>query len=266
MAQRPAYDHVVQAVSGMMVINSDNRGEPWRIGFPIIDYVAGQSAAFAISSALFQRERTGRGQVIDVAMLDTAVAIMAPALASYLQGITPPPRSGGLAASGSPFSGMFETTEGVLALAANAPSQAQSVAREIGRDDLLADVRFKDWARNDDYVTLVQEALSVAFATATALEWEERLSALDVPAGKVRGPADIMHSEQLAARDMFHTIADRQTARDYRLPGVGFKFSHDGSAITDPPPRLGQDTDAVLSDLGYDPAQISALSTSSVVA
>lgn len=266
MAQRPAYDHVVQAVSGMMVINSDNRGEPWRIGFPMIDYVAGQSAAFAISSALFQRERTGRGQVIDVAMLDTAVAIMAPALASYLQGITPPPRSGGLASSGSPFSGMFETTEGVLALAANAPSQAQSVAREIGRDDLLADVRFKDWARNDDYVTLVQEALSVAFATATALEWEERLSALDVPAGKVRGPADIMHSEQLAARDMFHTIADRQTARDYRLPGVGFKFSHDGSAITDPPPRLGQDTDAVLSDLGYDPAQISALRTSSVVA
>ena len=266
MAQRPAYDHVVQAVSGMMVINSDNRGEPWRIGFPLIDYVAGQTAAFAISSALFQRERTGRGQVIDVAMLDTAVAIMAPALASYLQGITPPPRSGGLAASGSPFSGMFETTEGVLALAANAPSQAQSVARAIGRDDLLADVRFKDWARNDDYVTLVQEALSVAFATATALEWEERLSALDVPAGKVRGPADIMHSEQLAARDMFHTIADRQTARDYRLPGVGFKFSHDGSAITDPPPRLGQDTDAVLSDLGYDPAQISALRTSSVVA
>ncbi|MCS5606646.1 MAG: CoA transferase, partial [Alphaproteobacteria bacterium] len=104
------------------------------------------------------------------------------------------------------------------------------------------------------------------FATATAFEWENRLSALDVPAGKVRGLAEIMDSKQLAARDMFHTIADRQTGCDYRLPGVGFKFSHNGSAVTDPPPRLGQDTDAVLSDLGYDPAQISALRTGSVVA
>ena len=266
MALRPAYDHVVQAVSGMMAINSDNRGEPWRIGFPLIDYVAGQSAAFAISSALFQRERTGRGQVIDVAMLDAAIAIMAPAMAPHLQGLRPPPRTGGLAASGSPFSGMFETTEGILALAANALPQAQSVAREIGRVDLLEDIRIKEWGQNDDYVNLVQGALSAAFSTATALEWEERLSALDVPAGKVRGPAEIMDSEQLTARELIHTIADRQTGRDYRLPGVGFKFSHDGSAVTDPPPRLGQNTDAVLSDLGYDSAQIFALRAGSVVA
>ena len=184
----------------------------------------------------------------------------------------PPPvgtNSGVVQASGSSKKKLMigvGATVGVLALAANAPSQAQSVAREIGRDDLLADVRFKDWARNDDYITLVQEALSAAFETATAFEWEDRLSALDVPAAKVRGLSEIMDSEQLAARNMFHIIADRQTGRDYRLPDVGFKFSHDGSAVTDPPPRLGQDTDAVLSDLGYDPAQISALRTSSVVA
>lgn len=270
MAQRPAYDHVVQAVSGMMATNSDTGGRPWRVGFPMIDYVAGLSAAFAISSALFQREHCGPeqkgGQIIDVAMMDAAVAIMAPAMAPYLQGITPPPRTGDKAASGSPFSGMFETTDGLLALAANAPAQGRSVAQAIGREDLIADPRFADWGGNEDYVAVVQDTLAAAFANASALEWEERLSPLGVPAGKVRGLAEIMDSDQLAARGMIHTVADPDLGRDYRVPGVGFKMAHDGAAVTAPPPRLGQNTDAVLAELGYDDDKIADLRSDNVVA
>ncbi|HJM94367.1 MAG: CoA transferase [Alphaproteobacteria bacterium] len=266
MSERPAYDHVVQAVSGMMMSNSDDSGRPWRVGFPVIDYVAGQSAAFAISTALFQRERTGVGQVVDVAMLDAAVAIMAPALAPQLQGITPPARKGDRAASGSPYSGMFETTDGLLALAANAPHQAAALARQIGRPELLEDPRLKDWGNNADYVDLVQDALAAAFKTASAIEWETRLSNLGVPAGKVRSLGDIADSVQLATRGMVQTIADGITGRDYKVPGVGFKLAGDSMAATAPPPRLGQDTEAVLSDLGYDEAHIARLLTDGVVA
>ncbi len=266
MAQRPAYDHVVQAVSGMMTTNGDDSGRPRRVGFPMIDYVAGLSAAFAISSALFQRERSGTGQIIDVAMMDAAVAIMAPMLAPFLQGITPPTRQGDRAASGSPYSGMFETADGLLALAANAPHQAKALANEIDRADLFDDARVREWGQNAGYVALVQEALAAAFATASALEWEERLGALGVPAGKVRGLAEIMDSDQLAARGLIQTIADPVTARDYRVPGVGFKMAHDGAQVTAAPPRLGQDTDAVLADLGYDQNQINGLRADAVVA
>ena len=266
MAQRPAYDHVVQAVSGMMVTNQDPGGRPWRVGFPMIDYVAGLSAAFAISSALFQREQTGTGQVIDVAMMDAAVAIMAPAMAPYLQGITPPVRTGNRAASGSPFSGMFETTDGLLALAANAQAQGRSVAKEIGREDLILDPRFDEWGGNADYVQLVQDALAAAFAARGALEWEERLSPLGVPAGKVRGLAEIMDSDQLAARGMIHTINDPALGRDVRVPGVGFKMAHDGAAVSTPPPGLGQDTNAVLAELGYGTEDIAEMRADGVVA
>lgn len=266
MAQRPAYDHVVQAVSGMMDTNKDRQGDPWRVGFPMIDYVAGLMAAFAISSALLQRERSGVGQIIDVAMMDAAVAMMAPAMAPFMQGITPPDRTGGRAASGSPYSGLFETADGLLALAANAPAQAVSVAREIGQEELAADPRMKEWGGNDDYVALVQNTLAAAFTTRTALEWEERLSALGVPAGKVRGLAEIMNSEQLAARGMIQTVNDPAMARDYKVPGVGFKMAHDGARVTAPPPRLGQHTDAVLADLGYDQYQIATLRADAVIA
>ncbi len=266
MAQRPAYDHVVQAVSGMMTTNADDDGRPRRVGFPMIDYVAGLSAAFAISSALFQREHTGEGQVIDVAMLDAAVAIMAPALAPFLQGITPPQRTGDRAASGSPFSGMFETTDGLLALAANAPPQAVALARDIGREDLIEDSRMAEWGRNSAFVDFVQDALTAAFATAPAAEWEERLGALGVPAGKVRGLAEIMESDQLAARGMIQTVDDPAIGRRHRVPGVGFKMARDGGGPATPPPRLGQDTDAILGELGYEQHQIEQLRGDAVVA
>jgi len=187
-------------------------------------------------------------------------------LAPQLQGITPPARKGDRAASGSPYSGMFETTDGLLALAANAPHQAAALARQIGRPELLEDPRLKDWGNNADYVDLVQDALAAAFKTASAIEWETRLSNLGVPAGKVRSLGDIADSVQLATRGMVQTIADGITGRDYKVPGVGFKLAGDSMAATAPPPRLGQDTEAVLSDLGYDEAHIARLLTDGVVA
>jgi CoA:oxalate CoA-transferase len=266
MAARPAYDHVVQAVSGVMSVTGSPETAPTRIGPPMIDYLTGIYAAFAVLAALRQRDRTGEGQRIDVAMLDCALAAMASAVSGWLNAGQRPQPAGNTAASGSAASGVFETARGKLGLAANQDRQFAGLARTLGREDLLADPRFAtDAARRENRAAL-RAILDAAFATAGAAEWEERLSAAHVPAGEVREIPDILASEQVRARGLVHALHDPASGATFYAQGAGFKLNGAVPAPTEAPPRLGEHTDTVLGEAGYDGAQIAELRRAGAVA
>jgi crotonobetainyl-CoA:carnitine CoA-transferase CaiB-like acyl-CoA transferase len=180
----------------------------------MIDYIAGIYGAFAVLAALRERDRTGRGQRIDVAMLDCALAAMASFVSGWLNtGMRPQP-SGNTAASGSAASGVFETAHGKLGLAANQDRQFAGLARVIGREDLLADSRFASDAVRRENRQALREILDAAFATASAADWEDRLSAAHVPAGAVREIPEILASEQVRARGVVHALRGPRKRRD----------------------------------------------------
>jgi crotonobetainyl-CoA:carnitine CoA-transferase CaiB-like acyl-CoA transferase len=266
MASRPAYDHVVQAVSGVMSVTGTPETAPTRIGPPMIDYIAGIYGAFAVLAALRQRDRTGQGQRVDVAMLDCALAAMASFVSGWLNAGQRPQPAGNTAASGSAASGVFETASGKLGLAANQERQLAALARAIGREDLLCDPRFaSDTARRENRNAL-REILDAAFATASAAEWEERLSAVHVPAGVVREIPEILASEQVRARGVVHALRDRESGATLYAQGAGFKLNGIVPAPTEAPPRLGEHTDELLREAGYGRAQIAELRRTAVVA
>ncbi len=266
MAARPAYDHVVQAVSGVMSVTGTPESAPTRIGPPMIDYIAGIYGAFAVLAALRQRDRTGQGQRVDVAMLDCALAAMASFVSGWLNAGQRPQPVGNTAASGSAASGVFETAQGKLGLAANQDRQLAALARTIGRPELLADPRFaSDAARRENRAAL-REILDAAFATASAAEWEERLSAAHVPAGIVREIPEILASEQVRARGVVHALRDRENGATLYAQGAGFKLNGVVPAPIEAPPRLGEHTDAVLREAGYDAVQIAELRRAGAVA
>jgi crotonobetainyl-CoA:carnitine CoA-transferase CaiB-like acyl-CoA transferase len=267
LSQLPAYDHVVQGISGMMAANATDDGQPWRVGFPLIDYNVGLLAAFAVAGALYERSHTGVGRYIDVAMLDAALITMGPLMAAPLLGQDAPVRRGKRAASGSPFSGLFETSEGILTVAANTPAQARSLAAALDRADLVDDPRFAQWGSDDSYVNDVQASLTAVFAGDTAVAWEARLADAGVPASKVRTVGEVLQHDQVAARGLVRDVPARAgEVPAHRVPGPGFRTDDDGRGQPmAPPPRMGEHSRPVLSDLGYSAAEIEALFEAGVI-
>ncbi|WP_164516304.1 CaiB/BaiF CoA transferase family protein [Minwuia thermotolerans] len=258
----PAYDHFVQGISGMMALQGDESTGPMRVGWPVIDYVAGLAAAFALSAALYRRQASGEGQYVDVAMLDAALSIMGPAVGPWLTSGRLPAKTGRQAASGSPFSGMFDTADGILVVAANTPKQASSLCRVIGREDLAGNPDVMPWQGRPEISARVQPLLAEAFATRSALEWEALLAPASVPAGKLRHVGEIAAHEQVAARGLIrHVDHVPGLGRGIDVLGPGFLFG-DASAQVEtpsPPPLKGADTRRYLREAGLDDAGIDAM-------
>lgn len=262
----PAYDHLVQALSGMMSLMGTEESGPMRVGFPIIDYIVGLMAAFAIASALHRRTVSGEGSYLDVAMLDSALAMMGPVLGGWLISGRLPPKGRNRAFSGSPYSGLFETADGTLALAANTRAQAIQVLEVIGLGERKDDPALTDWRGSGDEGAEAHALLTAALKTDSALNWEARLSAAGVPAGMLRNVPEILDHPQIAARELLHRIdAVPGLDRDITVPGVGFRVDDHSPVPAGPPPRKGADTRTVLHGLGLDAADMDALEEDGVI-
>jgi crotonobetainyl-CoA:carnitine CoA-transferase CaiB-like acyl-CoA transferase len=250
-SSRPAYDHVIQAMSGLMSVTGTPESAPLRVGPPVVDYVTGLYAAFAVMAGLAAQENSGGFQRVDVAMLDCAFAMMNSVISGHLNAGTIPKPAGNTAASDSPSSGVFATKNGLLALAANHERQFQQLCRAIGRPDLLSDPRYADPAERRTLAAALRAELSSVFVQRTAAEWEEVLMSAGVPAGRVRTIPDALAEPQATARGVLHEVFSPELGHDLFVPGVAFKLNGSTPHPSAAPRRIGADTAAILSELGY---------------
>jgi crotonobetainyl-CoA:carnitine CoA-transferase CaiB-like acyl-CoA transferase len=242
---RTAYDHVIQATSGIMAMTGTPDHNPVMFGAPAIDYATGTTGAFALAAALFQRERSGRGQRIDMAMLDVAMILMSSHLTGYLRNTTHPKPHGNRHAHAT--NGAYETKDGLLMVGASNLRQQRRLWTVLERPDLIKrtnDERAADHARE---TTVLGEILK----TRTAAEWEEFFQARHIPAARVRTMAEAVADPQTASRGVIHHHAGAPGIEGgFGVPVAAFMFAHDGPRVDTPPPMVGQHNDEIFAELG----------------
>ena len=252
-----AFDGKLQAMSGIMSITGDPAGGPMRAGFAICDTIGGMTAALAVSSALYQRTHTGRGQFVDVAMLDAALAFIPGPVSEYTVAGIEQKQIGNGSVSRKPTAHRFRAGSGYIVLAVLTDKQFASLMRTIGRADALDDPRFRDWRARTDNDKALREVIETALATDEPKSWEARLTAADVPCSVVWKIDEITRHQQLESRDVLQTVPTRYGPM--RLVGAGFRLAHGSPGIEREPATLGEHTDEVLGEAGYTPAEIEQL-------
>jgi formyl-CoA transferase len=263
-ADKPAYDQIIQGLSGAMDVNGDERLHPLRAGFPVCDTVGGLNAAFAILAALYHRERTGEGQLIDVALLDSIMPLLGWVAANLLIGGQAPLPMGNDNFTAAP-SGTFRTQDGHVNIAANKQEQWQALAEVIGAPELTQDPRFKERderKRNRQALTaLIEERLRCR----PTAHWVEALNARDVPSGEILSLGAALAQPQVQRRGVLHDVHVDGEVGSVKLFGLTAQLSKTPGAITAPPPRLGEHTAEVLAAIGYSSQDVTSLKEKGVV-
>lgn len=263
LRDRPAYDQIIQGLSGMMSSTGTGHTGPMRAGYPLADTLGGTAAAFAISAALYHRARTGAGVVIDISMLETAMTSMGWVVSNYLVAGKEPVPMGNENFTAAP-SGTFRTREGLLNIAANEQSQFETLCRLLRAEHLAGDARFSEREPRKRNRDALRDELEAALAEDTAENWERMLSAAGVPVGQVLPVARALEHEQIRHRDLVHHVPFPSTGDEGSVAasdvvaviGHGIHVNGGTSVPRTGPPRLGQHTDEVLVEVGFTAADI----------
>src|SRR5438132_613713 len=258
-----AFDGKLQAMSGIMSITGEPASGPTRAGFAICDTIGGMTAALAVASALDQRTHTGRGQLVDVAMLDAALAFIPGTVSEYTVAGIEARQIGNGSVSRKPTASRFRVRGGYIVLAVLTEKQFASLMKTLGRADALADPRFKDWPARTANEPALREINEHALAPDRPKSWEARLTAADVPCGSIWKIDEIVKHPQLAHRDVLQTIDSRYGPM--RLVGAGFRLEHGSPGLDREPPTLGEHTDEVLKEAGLRVEEIERLRREAVI-
>ena len=260
----PAYDQIIQGMSGVMSITGDEHSSPCRVGYPVADTIGGLTGAFAISAAL-AKPKPGRGVFIDVSMLESVLATMGWVVSNFLVAGRAPSPMGNDNFTASP-SGSFRTGNGIINIAANKQEQFEAVCEVAGVPELKRDPRFRTRQARLENRGALQELLEERLAERSAGEWLETLGRKNVPSGRIFSVPEILAHPQVAGRGLIGEFD--------RVPGVsgpvrfvktGIRFDGQSPDTGSPPPRLGEHSEEILEELGYRPAQIDAMKEENVI-
>jgi crotonobetainyl-CoA:carnitine CoA-transferase CaiB-like acyl-CoA transferase len=257
-----AYDGKIQAMSGLMSITGSAESGPTRAGFAVCDAIGGMSLAFGVASALFQRTHTGKGQLVDVAMLDSALTFMSSFVVDHTVGGHIQGPAGNRAQSRLPTADLFKVKDGHLLLAVNNDKQFIELAKAIGHPDLPGDPRFVDWPARIANEVALRAIIEEVFASADAATWDARLTAANVPCSRIWSIADVVKHPQLKERSVLQKIDSPHG--EVELVASGIRLAHGGAEIKQFPVMPGADTDAVLGAAGYSAEEIAAFKAAGV--
>ncbi|MDR3669432.1 MAG: CoA transferase [Holophaga sp.] len=262
-ALKPAYDQIIQGLSGEMALNGDERLNPLRCGFPVCDTVGGLNAAFAVMAALFQRERTGEGQCIDIALLDSIMPLMGWVAANLLIGGKEPTLNGNDNFTAAP-SGTFRTQDGFINIAANKQEQWESVCDQLEVPELKTDPRFQERDTRKANRKALTSLLEARLTLKPTAQWVEQLNAKGVPSGAILSLGDALRQPQVRHRGVLQktTVPGMGAMEVFGLTALFEKSSGD---VTAPPPTLGQHNAEVYAQLGMNAADLAGLKAKGVI-
>ncbi|MEI7712729.1 MAG: CaiB/BaiF CoA-transferase family protein [Rhodospirillales bacterium] len=257
------YDGKIQALSGIMAITGHAEMGPTRAGFAVCDVLSGATAAFAVSSALYQRTHTGTGQFIDVSMLEASLAFLSTQVADYTVADHHQHQAGNQAISRKVTANLFQAKDSWLLLAVNDEKQYRNLMTAIGCTQVFDDPRFADWFLRKDNEAALRAIIEAALAKEDAKTWEPRLNDAGAPCASIWKIEEVIDHPQIAARGVMQTVDSPYGP--LRLMGSGFQMAHGGGKLDTVGPQLGAHTDAVLGEIGYDAAAIAGLRERGVV-
>ncbi|WP_424968252.1 CaiB/BaiF CoA transferase family protein [Dinoroseobacter sp. S375] len=255
----PAYDQIVQGVSGAMSITGAPDTAPYRVGYPVADTCGGMTAAFAVAAALSARPR---GAFLDISMTEALISSMGWVVSNHLIGGVPPAPHGNENTTSAP-SGTFATADNPINIAANRDTQWESLVRLLGLPDLIEDPAYRTREDRKANREALRAALEAVLKTRPAAHWVAALNAEGVPTGPVLGVAEALEDPQVRDRGLIGTV--QLAGEEIALPGAPVQVNGTRPQPAAPPPALGADTDRVLQDLGLSPAEISALREEGVI-
>ena len=252
-----AFDGMIQAMSGLMSITGFPANGPTRVGFAGADVMSGFTAAFGVASALYQRTHTNQGQQVDVAMIDAVTGFLAQQFTEHMMTGRVHEQAQNLSVTRKPTGNLFKTKDGWMVLAVMTDPQFQRLMKQLGREDSLADPRFKDWPTRIENNKALHEIVEAAMKQRSSAEWAEIFAKADVPAGRVLSIPETVKLDHFGHRTIMQTVQTEHGP--IKVVGSGFRLEHDGGSVERPPANLGQHTDEVLAEAGYSPAEIAEM-------
>ena len=265
LRDNPAYDQIVQGYSGLMSVTGDRDSAPLRVGYPVADTTGGLTAAFAIAAALFRRERSGAGEMIDVSMLEATLVTMGWQVSNWLIAGVEPQALGNENMTAAP-SGTFQTGDGLLNIAANKQQQFVELTKLVGRPELAQDPRFAGREERKRNRLALKAEIEAALAHHSAQAWSAKMNAAGVPAGPVLSIPDAIDHPHIRERHLIRTFDDVPGVdKPVQVVRAGFRLASGDPQPALPPPALGQHSADILASLGYSDAQIAELAEAGAI-